>query len=143
MEQRPHKYRGWTGTEMLPPEDLTQSPESRKWLGHIDVELLEFTGLLDKNGREIYEGDIVTAKEYPFYGDAPEIKASSGKCEELNYLGEVGIDSHGAFYELHVVSNRVRGGACGGSLEELVDGGKCEVIGNIHENPELLEGKAD
>jgi uncharacterized phage protein (TIGR01671 family) len=103
-----------------------------------DYVIMQYTGLKDKNGRETYEGDVVKAELYPFYGDAGERKGDTEPLKELNYLGEVGIDPDGVFYELHVVSDRVCGRACGGALTEIIE--NTEVIGNIYENPELLEG---
>ena len=102
--------------------------------------LSEFTGLLDKQGVEIYECDIVVSKSYPFYGDAPEINNSGGKCEELNYVGVVvWCEENLAYYlDYKVVSNRVRGHACGNMLSEYKN---LNVIGNIYENPELLHAK--
>jgi uncharacterized phage protein (TIGR01671 family) len=100
--------------------------------------LMQYTGLKDKNGKDIYEGDIVKTMGYPFYGEyvGEDAKPESERVE-LNYLGKVGIDPDGAYYDLEAVSSRVRGSACGGALSDIGDA--LEIIGNIHENPELLE----
>jgi len=55
----PTKYKAWDGEKMLPPEDLTQSPEHRTWLGKYDYTLRLFTGVPDRTGEEIYDGDVV------------------------------------------------------------------------------------
>ena len=118
--------------------------ECLAWLGFdligskkID-KLEQYTGLKDIYGNEIYEGDIIKSKSYPFYSDAPEMDDGKEEPVELNYLGVIGIDVDGVYYDLKVVSDRVSGRACGGSLSEICE--SVEVIGNIHENPELLEG---
>lgn len=84
-----------------------------------DILFLQFTGLLDKNGEEIYEGDIVKITQH--YYD----------CEDVDtYNAEV------IFYENH---------SCFGYRSEdgwfsmLVGQGlEIEIIGNIHINPELI-----
>lgn len=71
----------------------------------------QFTGLLDKNGTEIYEGDIIHIK-------------SIIDDEEFNLQVEF----------------RLSGFFVGQSGELFLWNRECEVIGNIYENPELLEG---
>ena len=75
----------------------------------------QFTGLLDKNGKEIYEGDIVVTK-----GD--ETPMVIGWKE---YHASFCIDKKGW------LSSHYFG--------EAFDGDQCEIIGNIHQNSELLK----
>lgn len=93
----------------------------------------QFTGLYDAAGKEIYEGDIIKGTEYPFEDEGNK-----------NYVGVIVFDvgDCGWFYDLKRVSTRVRGSACGGSLARL-DPDQIEVIGNIHEDPNLLELQDD
>lgn len=74
-----------------------------------DFKLMQYTGLKDKNGVEIYEGDIIYSKCKEF--DIDDIQV----VEYKNGCFTVGL----------------------GLLYESLD--ICEVIGNIYENPELLE----
>lgn len=87
-----------------------------------DNPLMQYTGLKDKNGVEIYEGDIL--KEHPRYpGD-------SDKYWEVTYAKDKAYFGMDSLDELH------RGDICG--IWQFYS--NClEVIGNIYENPELLE----
>jgi len=96
------------------------------WLKNEEMEIMQFTGLLDKNGKEIYEGDILKDD----VGDIFEVKfgelplSKSGDC----------VCSYQAFY-----------GKCYGQLgvspmydcQEIREW--MEVIGNIYENPDLIK----
>ncbi|MDR2510850.1 MAG: YopX family protein [Spirochaetaceae bacterium] len=75
----------------------------------------QYTGLNDKNGVKIFEGDIVRYTESPLYD--PEV-----------FLGDVSF-KNGCFMVNFPTS-----------LEYLGDSA-FEVIGNIHDSPELLEEK--
>ena len=81
--------------------------------------LMQFTGLKDKKGKEIYEGDILQDKKAPIKG-----------CDEI---GEV-IFQNGKF-QLKVLMV----GKKGYNYFDLIN---CiddfEIIGNVYENPELL-----
>ena len=77
-----------------------------------NVILMQYTGLKDKNGTEIYEGDTIA-----FEG--------IGKSNTVIFHdGCFGVDLFGINH--------------GAELRHLNDSEKWEVIGNIHENPELL-----
>jgi len=60
--KREIKFRTWTKTYkvMSNPFSLDKALEKKLVKFDIsDVEIMQFTGLLDKNGKEIYEGDII------------------------------------------------------------------------------------
>ena len=94
----------------------------------------QFTGLTDKNGKEIYEGDILRSDEYPFNCDGVD-----------NYFAEVvWADNVCGFYRItHKKANSTVRGISHGNWSELdeEDIKSFEIIGNIHDNPELLKGK--
>lgn len=78
-----------------------------------EVELMQSTGLFDKNGQEIFEGDITASGNHPIKG-VVEFRTDLGMW--VNCLK--GYD----YYEY---------------LGNVASG--IEIISNIHENPELLE----
>ena len=89
-----------------------------------DFKLMQFTGLKDKNGKEIYEGDIVKARDVKVNGQDKfyicEVKWMPTGWYAMSYKDLVGTE--------HYLSLNI--------LET-------EVIGNIYENPELLEAKGN
>lgn len=83
----------------------------------IDYETIgQFTGLSDKNGTKIFEGDIVNFKTTAYNFKNCRIKYQS--C----YARYCAIDSYGYEYPMDKIF-------------------EYEVIGNIHDNPELLKGE--
>jgi uncharacterized phage protein (TIGR01671 family) len=87
------------------------------WRLFKDVELLQFTGLKDKNGKEIYEGYIVRCKGDIFskYLNLEVVFFPENYPDRVMLMS---IDNHCGLYDIN---------------EDI------EVIGNIYENSELLE----
>lgn len=95
-----------------------------------EFELLEFTGLTDKNGKEIYEGDIVRyAFDWDYADKEYKVRGFKKGKKARNYIGQ--IEWEGEDFA-HFVINPKRMHLMTGSC--LV-----EVIGNRHENPELIK----
>jgi len=87
--------------------------------------VMQFTGLLDKNGKEIYEGDIMKGVINEGY------RLRIGYKEHEYLIGEIKWDYSGFMWELHEEDKRY--------IQDLVLVDDQEVIGNIYENPELLK----
>ena len=106
----------------------------------------QYTGLTDKNGTKIFEGDILHFKAYQGGGFACPIgtdiyyRVLFGHCNpDMNTLTEyVGFWALGENYDEDDLYEY------GNSISYLVNSHGACVIGNIHDNPELLkerEGK--
>jgi len=70
--------------------------------------LEQYTGLIDNNGREIYEGDIISIRDTYEIGSGTAIPEPYIIVVDWSYSQSIGYDD-------------------------------CLIIGNIHENPELLK----
>lgn len=115
------KFRAWS-KENNRYCDFVTLDESGRWIGWIkssgvylttiDINLEQYTGLNDKNGKEIYVGDIVS------------IRNKNRKNE----------------YDIGVVEFGKAAFRCPFLLGKY-HSGQVEVIGNVHENDNLLEEK--
>ncbi len=79
-------------------------PQDGQW------ELMQFTGLKDKNGKEIYEGDVINV------------------YKRVDEFGEHGKVYWGGRYARWMINDY-----------GFIDDDDIEVIGNIHQNPNLIK----
>ena len=124
-EMREFKFRAWDSKQ----KGMINSPMYEKGMGVVVINdtfkkaqddefvIMQYTGLKDKNGKEIYEGDIVKGKS----------------------IGIITWDLTCCWYS--VVSNLVKYPIKPYTEILFNNGEEWEIIGNIHENPELLEGE--
>ncbi|WP_339124336.1 YopX family protein [Fusobacterium nucleatum] len=81
-----------------------------------NIELMQYTGLKDKNNKEIYEGDIL----FESFGE----KYYKVVFENGSFRAEFEGDFEEHSFDL---------------IDVVAQG--CEIVGNIYENPELLGGQ--
>lgn len=93
----------------------------------------QFTGLHDKNGKEIYEGDIVYS-EFEDGSNGSSLVGWNKKQSCFGVMDEYAYRSKLEGFEYPEFQNHVM-------LAFMRDAKLFEVIGNIHDNPELLKGK--
>lgn len=136
IDMRPIKFRAWDGERMIydvqniydtivrlktaDGEDVDQCDTKLPCVSAFGellrceyVPIMQFTGLNDKNGKEIYEGDITDEGVVEWSNDLTW-EGGGSKHSGFYFAGERELDYHTSF-------------------------DRCEVIGNIFENPELLE----
>lgn len=117
------KFRAWDKKKMINWEELLKYYSDGGsdydlhaiFSGDEHLELMQYTGLKDKNGKEIYEGDIV-------------------RCDE-NVANTFGID---VVSEVKYIMGSFYAGTTTFYLVNTNGVYRGEIIGNIYENPELL-----
>ena len=122
------KFRAWLKDEyrMTDVREITFFDDEVQMISDVtdfytygEFELMQSTGLIDKNGKEVFENDV--------------IRDSDGFEGIVQYDESYGV--YGIAY-LPTLSNGIDM-----TFEELKDNyrNKFEVVGNIYENPEFLE----
>lgn len=99
----------------------------------------QFTGLTDKNGKKIFEGDILRAKVYEM------------EVVDFPGIGKRKVRTENKIDAVWTVEHKIFNASCGYFVygkdrrfnrlltHSVIFNNECEVIGNIHDNPELLE----
>jgi uncharacterized phage protein (TIGR01671 family) len=125
------KFRAWDGKKIINWEELLKYYSNGEsdydlhaiFSGDEHLELMQNTGLKDKNGKEIYEGDIVKCdpdEPQRFdYNNPYEVKKSSDGVS-WNF----GSNWFSWIYDIDTKNMA------------------CEIIGNIYENPELTPNQS-
>jgi hypothetical protein len=119
---REFKFRAWDKQEMRFDVFPTSNHTIGKWLGKNElifhdlggdkVELMQYTGLIDKNGREIYEGDIVLNN----WGETEIVSWLKGKTGFYPFASQ---KTWSRYFRGHVTLD-------------------WEILGNIYEHEHLL-----
>jgi len=134
MENSRLKFRAWAKySEMLP--NIQNHIGNDKWafgnmLKSDEFVVMQYTGLKDKKGKDIYHNDI--------------LKADKLDSNSKDWVGVIDYNNYGGlclFYKCYLNDGIMR------SYQEPINDpqtaewviNNCEVIGNIYENPELLK----
>jgi len=137
------KFRVWTGEEFREDDSFCITSDGYCNMGgevHEEWIVLEYTGLKDKNGTEICEGDIVTCPKFadPYKIAVVVFGAGCFRVATIQYydqhsLGEMdllySIVDQETFYDKRLRQDNHIG-------DDVFIG---QVLGNIYENPELLK----
>lgn len=163
--EREIKFRGKTinGNEWIYGPTISQGTIKRKankwfmevaenkWKGLQPNTLGQYTGLEDKNGKEIYEGDILRVEEFKNESDSIEKSEEFYEVFDLEDMKGEKIREYitpvcweyGAFAISVSQENDTYLDVLFGDMRRSFPIFIFEIIGNIHDNPELLKDGRD
>ena len=140
-------YSGQFDIEYSHPKKRYQAIDHSRFEGQWDMPLMQFTGLRDKNGKEIYEGDIISGwlaykgkrEKLPiasieYFEPEARFEAYSNDVNSEIIKDLSGKDMYSEGWSIAVKQDLVVN-----DMDRFAITGECEVIGNIYENPELLK----
>lgn len=120
---REFKFKIWNGSKISKPffiHDVKEDINEK-------CEILQYTGLKDKNDREIYEGDIIAINNEKI---SLKLPVNFGKYSFSKYIGECGELSDSTDLYGFYVENEY--------LYIQMLNGNVIIVGNIYENSELI-----
>lgn len=142
------KFRAWhkinkkmeyEGHNELPSGGSSYVSKTTMFMYGEDAELMQFTGLQDKNGKDIYERDVVRIlyTDWPSK-DANDTRTLEQYLQDIAYVGKI-VFENGAF-KVAIQSKMYPGEWHTTSIHPGTHG-YIEVIGNQCESPELINNK--
>lgn len=126
--EREIKFRCWNPNKNRFEEEFEISPDGavgrtdmfESYYSHSDWVLMQYTGLTDKNGKPIYESDVVKGLLIYPQGETGSLP-TMGRVEYSEGFGSFGLRNDGGLTLFH---------------NHLIH--TFEIIGNVHENKDLL-----
>ena len=118
------KFRAWDGLRMT-TSGIMFSTSTGQVFSAASMPIMQYTGLLDKNGKELYDGDVVAEKYLGKGWDYESVnrEVKWGSYDDGEYVSDV---------QCWMIGHR--------SLSDSVDNKEwsIEIIGNIYESPTAL-----
>lgn len=138
--KREIKFRAWDGDTMF-VFSLENMVDEARWIKQHDWKVMQYTGLKDRNGKEMWEGDICRVNTWEsnpdIYRNHPNLfkvfwSENSAKFEFYSPDEMWGKTLDGKERETDIGID---------VFLEINEDDQWEIIGNIYENPDLLGGE--